>query len=135
MNTMNEILRKRIEKAAAESRRASAETLTTFGLQSSIDDVVELTGMELSYDEVSESAFEKGAEYALSHQWIIVDEALPKEDSSVFMNVYVEIDTGHGIEHCTIIAAYAFGKFSCETKHVKVIAWMPIPKFDDKNNK
>lgn len=46
-----------------------------------------------------------------------------------------ERDTGHGIEHCTIIAAYAFGKFSCETKHVKVIAWMPIPKFDDKNNK
>lgn len=78
-STMNEILRKRIEQAAVESRMASAETLTTFGLQSSIDDVVELTEMELSYDEVAESAFEKGAEYALSHQWISVDEALPDD--------------------------------------------------------
>lgn len=80
---MNEILKKKIEEAAVESRRASAETLTTFGLQSSIDDVVELTGMELSYNEVAESAFEKGAEYALSHQWISVDEVLPEYEEDV----------------------------------------------------
>ena len=49
---MDEILRKKIEQAAVESRRASAETLTTFGLQSSIDDVVELIGMELSYEKL-----------------------------------------------------------------------------------
>ena len=125
-------MKKRIKEAAVESRRASAETLTTFGLQSSIDDVVELTGMALSYDEVAESAFEKGAEYALSRQWIKVEEALPKEEFDVFMNVYVEVDTGHGIEHCVLLATYYSGKFSCETKHVKAIAWMPIPKLDAK---
>ena len=32
IKAMNEILRKKIEQAAVESRRASAETLTTFGL-------------------------------------------------------------------------------------------------------
>lgn len=62
-------MKKRIEEAAVESRRASAETLTTFGLQSSIDDVVKLTGMELSYDEVAESAFEKGAEWRIDSAW------------------------------------------------------------------
>lgn len=71
-----------------------------------------------------------GAEYILSHQWISVDEALPEEDSNVSMNVYVEIDTGHGIEHCVFLATYVLGKFSCETTRVKVIAWMPIPKFE-----
>ena len=71
-----------------------------------------------------------GAEYILSHQWISVDEALSEEDSNVSMNVYVEVDTGHGIEHCVFLATYVLGKFSCETTRVKVIAWMPIPKFE-----
>lgn len=71
-----------------------------------------------------------GAEYILSRQWISVDEALPEEDSNVSMNVYVEIDTGHGIEHCVFLATYVLGKFSCETTRVKVIAWLPIPKFE-----
>lgn len=119
---MNDILKKRIEEEAdAEMSQYYNDDEYPCGIKDIQSDFKE--------------AFKKGAEYALSHQWIIVDEVLPKEDSSAFMNVYVEIDTGHGIEHCTIIAAYAFGKFSCETKHVKVIAWMPIPKFDDKNNK
>ena len=55
-----------INKAAEEARRASAETLTTFGTQHYIDDVVALTDMRLSYDEVAESAFVKGAEWVLS---------------------------------------------------------------------
>ena len=74
--------------------------------------------------------FEDGAEYALSHQWISIEEALPKEEFDGFMNVYVEVDTGHGIEHCVLLATYYSGKFSCETKHVKAIAWMSIPKFE-----
>lgn len=117
---MNDILKKRIEE---EADKHSFKYLS--------QDRIEELELGCHY----EAGFIAGAEYAISHQWIIIDEVLPKEDSSVFMNVYVEIDTGHGIEHCTMIATYAFGKFSCETKHVKVIAWMPIPKFDDKNNK
>lgn len=76
--------------------------------------------------------FEEGVFFALQSQWISVNKALPEGDSSVFMNVYVEIDTGHGIEYCILLATYTSGKFSCETTHVKVIAWLPIPKFEPK---
>lgn len=115
---MNEILKKSIEEAAVESRRASAETLTTFGLQSSIDDVVELTGMELSYDEVAESAFEKGAEYALSHQWISVEEALPQDEENVIVSMAGVPIIGKGIH------------VKENLKHIT--HWMPIPKLDAK---
>lgn len=55
-----------IQQAAKEARISSAETLTTFGLQSSIDDVVSISGKSISYDEVAESAFEKGAEWVMA---------------------------------------------------------------------
>ena len=120
---MNEILRKKIKQAAVESRRASAETLTTFGLQSSIDDVVELTGMELSYDEVAESAFEKGAEYALSHQWISVEDALPECSVMVIVkDKYGNYDTAYLSKKGYWIAN--------DGKEVIVSFWMPIPKFE-----
>lgn len=63
---MDEILRKRIEDKAADYA----------------DD---------SYPEyfpqyrTAEAAFEAGAEFALSHQWIRVEEALPKYDEAVIV--------------------------------------------------
>ena len=104
---MNEILKKRIEEAANDRYSDN-----TFAYKGFID----------------------GAEYAISHQWIRVEGTLPKEEFDVFMNVYVEVDTGHGIEHCVLLATYYSGKFSCESNHVKVIGWMPIPKFGTKKN-
>ena len=136
---MDEILRKRIEQAAVESRRASAETLTTFGLQSSIDDVVELTGMELSYDEVAKSAFEKGAEYALSHQWISIDEALPDDSEiALFIDQYgsMQLLTMNDIRgQNKILDAMLMGvpRGLLEESIVcldKIVAWMPIPKLN-----
>lgn len=138
---MNEILRKKIEQAAVESRRTSAETLTTFGLQSSIDDVVELTGMELSYDEVAESAFEKGAEYALSHQWISVDEALPDDSEiALFIDQYGSMQLLTMNDICgqnKILDAMLMGvpRGLLEESIVcldKIVAWMPIPEFKNK---
>lgn len=136
---MNEILRKKIEQAAVESRRASAETLTTFGLQSSIDDVVELTGMELSYDEVAESAFEKGAEYALSHQWISIDEALPDDNEiALFIDQHgsMQLLTMNDIRaQNKILDAMLMGvpRGLLDESIVcldKIVAWMPIPKLN-----
>ena len=136
---MNEILKKRIEEAAVESRRASAETLTTFGLPSSIDDVVELIGMELSYDEVAESAFEKGAEYALSHQWISVDEALPDDNEiALFIDQYgsMQLLTMNDIRGQNKILD---AMLMCVPRGLldesivcldKIVAWMPIPKLN-----
>ena len=139
IKAMDEILRKRIEQAAVESRRASAETLTTFGLQSSIDDVVELTGMELSYDEVAKSAFEKGAEYALSHQWISIDEALPDDSEiALFIDQYgsMQLLTMNDIRgQNKILDAMLMGvpRGLLEESIVcldKIVAWMPIPKLN-----
>jgi len=53
-----------IQKASEESRAASAETLTTHGEHSRIDDI---PFIKLSYDEIAESAFVKGAEWADAH--------------------------------------------------------------------
>lgn len=114
---MNEILKKRIEEAAINGSKHYDPNISKYS-----------QGKQVGYIQ----GFKEGAEYALSHQWISVEEALPKEDFDVFMNVYVEVNTGHGIEHCVLLATYASGKFSCETKHVKVIEWMPIPKFETK---
>ena len=50
-----------IQKAAEEARAASAETLTTHGVHSYLDDI---PFIDLSYDEIAESAFVKGAEWA-----------------------------------------------------------------------
>lgn len=136
---MNEILRKKIEQAAVESRRASAETLTTFGLPSSIDDVVELIGMELSYDEVAESAFEKGAEYALSHQWISVDEALPDDNEiALFIDQYgsMQLLTMNDIRgQNKILDAMLMGvpRGLLDESIVlldKIVVWMPIPELN-----
>ena len=124
---MNEILKKRIEEAAAESRRASAETLTTFGLQSSIDDVVELTGMELSYDEVAESAFEKGAQYALSHQWISIEDALPE------CSVMVLVKDKYGNYDIAYLSKKGYW-IANDGKEIIVSFWLPIPKFGTKKN-
>lgn len=111
---MNDILKKRIEEAAVEY----AESIPQSDERK----------------EYSREDFIAGAEYTLSHQWISVEGTLPKEEFDVFMNVYVEVDTGHGIEHCVLLATYYSGKFSCESNHVKVIGWMPIPKFGTKKN-
>lgn len=53
-----------IQRAAEEARAASAETLTTHGAHSHLDDI---PFIDLSYDEIAESAFVKGAEWADEH--------------------------------------------------------------------
>ena len=53
-----------IQRAAEEARAASAETLTTHGTHSHLDDI---PFIDLSYDEIAESAFIKGAEWADTH--------------------------------------------------------------------
>lgn len=53
-----------IQRAAEEARAASAETLTTHGTHSHLDDI---PFIDLSYDEIAESAFVKGAEWADEH--------------------------------------------------------------------
>ena len=101
---MNEILKKRIEEAAVEH----AESIPQSDERK----------------EYSREDFIAGAEYALSHQWISVEEVLPKNGENVFAidsdNAYVawfdETDKDwHELSEGQLIVP---------------THWMPIPKFE-----
>ena len=67
-------MKQTVEEAAKEARMASAETLTTYGTHTSLDDFT-----YLSHDEIAEAAFIKGAEWqAKQSPWISVEERLPE---------------------------------------------------------
>ena len=51
-------MKQTVEEAAKEARMTSAETLTTYGTHTSLDDFT-----YLSHDEIAESAFIKGADW------------------------------------------------------------------------
>lgn len=64
------IMKQTVEEAAKEARMASAETLTTYGTHTSLDDFT-----YLSHDEIAEAAFIKGADWqAKQSPWISVED-------------------------------------------------------------
>ncbi len=64
-----------------------------------------------------------GAEYILSHQWISVEEALPKCSEMVFVkDKYGNYDTAYFSKKGYWIAN--------DGKEIIVSFWMPIPKFE-----
>lgn len=72
-----------VEEAAIEARMASAETLTTYGTHTSLDDFE-----YLSHDEIAEAAFVKGAEWQSKQPpWISVKERLPEEGQPVLIRL------------------------------------------------
>ena len=101
---MNEILKKRIEEAAdTEMSQYYNDDEYPCGIKDIQSDFKE--------------AFKRGAEYALSHQWISVDEALPEDEEHVLALV-------NGVP---IVAKGIHVK-----ENLKYIThWMPIPKFDN----
>lgn len=115
-----------VEEAAREARMASAETLTTYGTHTSLDDFT-----YLSHDEIAEAAFIKGAEWqAKQSPWISVEEQLPEEGQKVFVLVM-----------CYGTPCIREEKF-CRNSNLDkkgmwihgnsiVLAWFPIPSFDD----
>ena len=96
---MNEILKKRIEEGMA-------------------DYADNLYPKYYPQHSIARAAFIAGAEYALSHQWISVDEALPEDEEHVLALV-------NGVP---IVAKGIHVK-----ENLKYIShWMPIPKFETK---
>lgn len=57
-------MKQTVEEAAREARMASAETLTTYGTHTSLDDFT-----YLSHDEIAEAAFIKGADWRINSVW------------------------------------------------------------------
>ncbi len=130
-----------VEEAAIEARMASAETLTTYGTHTSLDDFE-----YLSHDEIAEAAFVKGAEWQSKQPpWISVKERLPEEGQRIlvgFLYYYKyadrEVESPKHIDIFTYESGWWIddsdnfyrGKEVTEND-IKVICWFPIPSFDE----
>ena len=116
---MNEILKKRIEEAAGKS---SFKYLSQDG--------IEELELECHYN----AGFIEGAEYALSHQWISVDEALPELMERVLVAYRlmdrISICIMKRIPHDSANPNNGKWHWSLVNHKEDVIAWMPIPKFE-----
>ena len=103
---MNEILKKRIEEAAINGSKHYDPNISKYS-----------QGKQVGYIR----GFKEGAEYALSHQWISVEEALPKCNELVIArNLDGEI------------FPYYSNQIDSETdnKWHEIVMWMYIPKFN-----
>lgn len=112
MKKMNEILKKRIEEAANDRY-----TDNTFAYKGFID----------------------GAEYALFHQWISVDEALPDDNEvALFIDQYgsmqlLTMNDIRGQNKILDAMLMCVPRGLLEESIVcldKIVAWMPIPKLN-----
>ena len=105
---MNEILKKRIEGAVG---KRSFKYLS--------QDRIEELELGCHY----EAGFMEGAEYALSHQWISVEDALPECSVMVLVkDKYGNYDTAYLSKKGYWIAN--------DGKEIIASFWLPIPKFE-----
>lgn len=95
---INEILKKRIEEAANDRY-----TDNTFAYK----------------------GFIYGAEYALSHQWISIEDALPE------CSVMVIVKDKYGNYDIAYLSKKGYW-IANDGKEIVVSFWMPIPKFETK---
>ena len=123
---MNEILKKRIEEAADKH---SFKYLS--------QDRIEELELGCHY----EAGFIEGAEYALSHQWIRMDESYPNDDEiCLFIDNHgkMQLLTMDDIRKQYEIWDAMFMGISRDLLEEsicrldKIIAWLPIPKFETK---
>lgn len=128
-----------IINAATEARMASAETLTPRGTHISIDDVPFVDKI-ITYDEVAENAFIKGAQWADTHPkspWISVKDDLPCNHEELWAitgklmytkNVLVSL-TNNTIRLVTMLYDDVNDKWKWDSPSIKdkIVYWMPIP--------
>ena len=105
---MNKILRKKIEQAAIDASKHYDPNVSNYS-----------QGKQVGYVR----GFNAGAEFALSHQWISVEDALPECSVMVIVkDKYGNYDTAYLSKKGYWIAN--------DGKEIIVSFWMPIPKFE-----
>ena len=127
---MNEILKKRIEEAAINGSKHYDPNISKYS-----------QGKQVGYIR----GFKEGAEYAISHQWINVEESLPDRKEYDWVLTQIYMDDGFmcvpkvceirsdGYWHCAEYdELYKIGESFEKEMGCKVIAWLPIPKFETK---
>lgn len=122
-------MKQTVEKVAKEARMASAETLTTYGTHTSLDDFT-----YLSHDEIAEAAFIKGAEWQSKQSpWINVKERLPEEGNPVLIRLKDSVIriACYDIEEDSNIYFWN-DNYAYETFNPwDVTHWKEIPSFDE----
>ena len=115
-------MKQTVEEAASECRRTTAQSMGVYDQYHSID---ECFNHGISCDELVESAFVAGASWQSKQSpWISVEERLPEEGQKVL--VLIEYMGSMQIHEHRYWKEYkwTFGSDS------PVLAWMPIPSFD-----
>lgn len=76
-------MKQTVEEAAKECRRTTAQSIGVYAQYHSID---ECPNHGITYDEIAEAAFIKGAEWqAKQSPWISVKEQLPEENENIII--------------------------------------------------
>lgn len=123
---MNEILRKRIEDFASEYAERMYKNSTDGERRAAKHDVI------------------KGAEFILCRQWISVNEALPDDNEiALFIDQHgsMQLLTMSDIRKQNeiwdkILMGTPIDLFEESIVRLdKIVAWLPIPKFETKSNK
>lgn len=118
------IMKQTVEEAASECRRTTAQSMGVYAQYHSID---ECPNHGITYDEIAEAAFIKGAEWQSKQSpWISVEDAIPNEQAKGMCQVkYVDGSIDE-------MAMRKVNKWiSPYIKTGYVTHWKPIPSFDD----
>ena len=117
-------MKQTVEEAAKECRRTTAQSMGVYAQYHSID---ECPNHGITYDEIAEAAFIKGAEWqAKQSPWISVEDAIPNKQAKGMCQVkYADgsIDEMAMREVNKWIYPYI--------KTGYVTHWRPIPSFDE----
>lgn len=117
-------MKQTVEEAASECRRTTAQSMGVYAQYHSID---ECPNHGITYDEIAEAAFIKGAEWQSKQSpWISVEDAIPNEQAKGMCQVkYVDGSIDE-------MAMRKVNKWiSPYIKTGYVTHWKPIPSFDE----
>jgi hypothetical protein len=117
-------MKQAVEEAAKECRRTTAQSMGVYAQYHSID---ECPNHGITYDEIAEAAFIKGAEWQSKQSpWISVEDAIPNEQAKGMCQVkYVDGSIDE-------MAMRKVNKWiSPYIKTGYVTHWKPIPSFDE----
>lgn len=118
------IMKQTVEEATKECRRTTAQSMGVYAQYHSID---ECPNHGITYDEIAEAAFIKGAEWQSKQSpWISVEDAIPNEQAKGMCQVkYVDGSIDE-------MAMRKVNKWiSPYIKTGYVTHWKPIPSFDE----
>ena len=117
-------MKQTVEEAAKECRRTTAQSMGVYAQYHSID---ECPNHGITYDEIAEAAFIKGAEWQSKQSpWISVKERLPENNTVVLTR------GAYGFLICQLssLGEWETGA-NVNKERLGITHWLPIPSFDE----